>query len=751
MDQLLDKPIKTANDDVLGFRQVADSLADAINAQPNGSSLTLGLDGLWGSGKSSILALLQESITNEKTDAGIGTVVVVFSPWLITNRTALVAAFFAQLLSAIEQAEKRLPRDWFRFKKSARRTLSNVKGKLKYFGKIASIVSTTASAFDPTLVSAAAAGSIAAINKLTDGEGKNGKTLETLKEELTTALSKIAQDDPSFRILVLIDDLDRLDPSDALEVLRLVKSVGDFPAVTYLLAYDRIAIAKAIEHSAKVEDGDHYLEKIIQYSFKVPPLEPFQLRNWLKLELERLYPDAIDYASSRASVVLDAWAGRLLRTPRDVKRLLFAVRALWPKLERKGDLLDLIWLQMIAQKSNKNGEGLYSWVVGYLQSLEAVAIGGLVTGKAEDCAELTRILKDMGWKVYKHRENSGVGSMDFHNLDEILAGVTSDMLTEDDNRFDDDNVWIHKADRDSLQEFRDEKRLSSPWHWRLYFALNPPSHAITDDEWQILIEAAKKSSIDLSTSITAILEIRQSQRRDAADQILDRASRWQSKGQLAFPDRWIIAITQQAQAMANFSRSTTLGFSKLFELSIKTFAQLVFKSLSGVERSETLTFIFNQKSTLYPAAHLLRDQYISKNEGHKGSDKCYLSDAEIAEAVANQLSLYKTLTAAEFRSLFRPYDVLYAWKDFEPSNDNRAALFASAFDTDIGFIETLSSLKYVNSSTQNGVPHIPENYLKHFVDVELVKKRLESLALADNGLSSKANELLKLWWASSND
>src|SRR5690606_34493767 len=131
--------------------------------------------------------------------------------------------------------------------------------------------------------------------------------------------------------------------------------------------------------------------------------------------------------------------------------------------------------------------------------LEAVAIGGMVTGKVEDEKELARILKKLGWKEYIHSENEDF-SVDFHHLDELLAGVTSNHLSANEDG------WTHQLNEETLQTHRDNKRLSSPWHWRLYFALDTPSHAVTDNEWQALILAAEKSEADLSKALAAVLE-----------------------------------------------------------------------------------------------------------------------------------------------------------------------------------------------------------------------------------------------------
>lgn len=739
MDKLLDRPINSKQADALGFSEVPLSLIEAIEAQPNVPSLTLGLDGAWGSGKSSILGMMRSTLEERTEVDGIGLVVVPFSPWLITNRTALVSSFFAQLGVAIDTAESRIPRDWALFKKSTAKTLSKAKRQLNRFSGVVSIASTATSVIDPTMASVVAAGGSKAVNKFTSDAAKPGKTLEALKLELTEALAKIAVSDPTFRILVLIDDLDRLDPSDALEVLRLVKAVGDFPATTYLLAYDRGAIASAIENSAKISNGDVYLEKIIQFSFKVPPLEPFQLRNWLRRELQELFPGDIDFASDRAVAILDRWAGRMLVTPRDVKRLLFALRAIWARLKGKADLLDLIWLQLIAQKASDKRQDLYSWIVSYLQELEAIAIGGNVTGERESCKELTRILSELGWRTYDTKDKM---SVDFHNLNELLAGVTANHLSADQED------WTHKADNDELQKFREEKRLSSPWHWRLYFAFDTPTHAITDDEWEVLKVAAEQSVDDLADTIAKLLDIRGDQRTDAADQIIGRATHEATFKKLAFPGRWIVAAVRQSEVLEGRSKKDRVfGFSNLFEHNLKALARAVFKELSGNDREQTISQIFDDPKHLCIAASLLRDQFqASKKTGYEKDERFFLADKELEKAVEMQIEQYAKITPVQLRELGSPYNVLYAWRDISEPNDGPNQLVETAIQSDLGLVETLEALRYVSSSAQNGVAHVPEGYIKNFVDPGKTKARLKKIADSSKPESEHAKKLLGLWW-----
>lgn len=70
------------------------------------------------------------------------------------------------------------------------------------------------------------------------------------------------------RIIILIDNIDRLTHKQILEILELVKDVADFPNITFVLAFDKKAVSTAITEELKTDPG-HYLEKIINDEFNL--------------------------------------------------------------------------------------------------------------------------------------------------------------------------------------------------------------------------------------------------------------------------------------------------------------------------------------------------------------------------------------------------------------------------------------------------------------------------------------------------
>ena len=71
------------------------------------------------------------------------------------------------------------------------------------------------------------------------------------------------------RIVVVIDDIDRLTPDEIRLVFRLVKAVANFPQTIYLLAYDGPVITHALGDPG-LQDGKDYLDKIVQLSLPLP-------------------------------------------------------------------------------------------------------------------------------------------------------------------------------------------------------------------------------------------------------------------------------------------------------------------------------------------------------------------------------------------------------------------------------------------------------------------------------------------------
>ena len=732
-DNYIDKAIEKASEDRFGYVKLAGLIASSVKSHSSASSITLGLEGSWGSGKTSMLTILREQIEKESRESGegdgIGTVVISFSPWLITNRAALIEDFFAQIRSAMASAKGKAKRD------GLRRKLHDVGEKIDEFGWaniLATATTVAATVSDPTFTSAIAAGKALEALKKSSGSTHG---LESQHGKIVKKLSKISKSDSSFKILVLIDDLDRLEPSEALEVVRLVKAVADFPTIVYLLAYDESLLARAIQTATGIEDGNAYLEKIIQFSFRMPPFEPFQLRAWLKDELRHNFEGEADFSSDRADIVLGQWASRLLSTPRDVKRVLYATNTLWPNIRDNADLLDLVWLQMLSLKASDGERNLYSWVALYLQSLDAFVLGGSTTDAKGQCKALRKTLISLGFENKETEDLIAEGFISSHCLEILLAGVDHSDLSEESSN------WTHKFYNEQLHSFREEKRLSSPWHWRYYFALSPPSHALTDSEWEVFFSAARSSESELKGKLGRLIDISGDNRPDIADQLLERLTYLSRHAKLECPVVWTNVLMPFSEDFAELSKPDAFGFRPKFRMLAGDFVGSVIRSLSGDERKEAIEAVFKVNPVSSLSCYFVLETYSREPESFG------LTKAELEQAKNWQIEKYRALTVGEFQALYFPLDLLSAWK-LLTSQDEPSKLVSRAFKTDDGLISTLEKLRINASSEHNWVPYISENDIAPFTDLSVLKSRLEEISKSSSPLAPKAGFLLNNCWRS---
>ena len=95
-----DQPIKGQKEDAYNRAAFSQMLGDVLISMQLGDSVCIGLMGPWGSGKTSIINMVEEYITSEKKDPLIS--VIRFEPWNFTTPEQLISQFFVQLASFFE-------------------------------------------------------------------------------------------------------------------------------------------------------------------------------------------------------------------------------------------------------------------------------------------------------------------------------------------------------------------------------------------------------------------------------------------------------------------------------------------------------------------------------------------------------------------------------------------------------------------------------------------------------------------------
>ena len=328
-----DRPITKGEQDRLGYAPFARAIAKSIVGRAPADSIVLAIHGPWGSGKTSAVNLIVEAIgeLQKDTEEQRTTAVVRFNPWWFSEQLNLTRTFFAELSAALEQ--KMTSRVTEGLRKIGRRVsgtkdlLTAGLGLLPGGGVAAPLVKGAFDALQPYL----------------DDHG----SIDKLRSELVEALNEQTK-----RVLVIIDDIDRLPPDECRQIFRLVKSVADLPRITYLLLFDRELVRRAIGEMA-VNSEPEWLEKIVQCTFDLPPVHPVDLQRIFIDGLSRIIGEADTADQVRAGNVLYDAVFPWLRTPRDVGRLLNAISVSWPVVQEDVNVVDFIAVETLRVFENR--------------------------------------------------------------------------------------------------------------------------------------------------------------------------------------------------------------------------------------------------------------------------------------------------------------------------------------------------------------------------------------------------------------
>ena len=86
--------------------------------------------------------------------------------------------------------------------------------------------------------------------------------------------------------VILVDDVDRLQYDELMELIKLIRNTGDFPNVYYLIAADKSIIIHSLEENGKIDNAELYLQKFFNYELSLPAFESEKMSNILYSEIE---------------------------------------------------------------------------------------------------------------------------------------------------------------------------------------------------------------------------------------------------------------------------------------------------------------------------------------------------------------------------------------------------------------------------------------------------------------------------------
>jgi len=320
-----ERPIESADEDKLDrgpfVRRLVSALIDPKTGKSRG--VVVGITGPWGSGKSSVLNLLRERVREVHPK----TIVVRFDPWLISGRNDLISEFINELLATI---------------KSEPTVADKLKSVTDTFTKYGNLLAPAANLLSPAAGAAWQTGV-----KLLETVGSRDESLSALRKKLVAELEK--SDVP---IVVLIDELDRIEDQEIRTVAQLVRSVVDFRGISYVLAYDHHRVVQALGEGDR---GQAYLEKIVQLPFPLPITFTEDIIRLLSAELIPLQQE-LDFPENfqnieRYKTLINILTAHVIKTPRDIKRLVGTFHVFGGILNQEVDWIDLLAYSALSIKA----------------------------------------------------------------------------------------------------------------------------------------------------------------------------------------------------------------------------------------------------------------------------------------------------------------------------------------------------------------------------------------------------------------
>ncbi len=325
MALLADEPINDPAQDRLDRNRFAENLTESLLSYDNPSCLTLAIYGRWGSGKTSLMNLIEKHL--QRTCQDSKKIVLRFNPWNISSLDQLIMLFFRELKIAVV-GEGRLEK-W----KLRASTLFEVLGGVLTVGQLSPI---------GNQYFAAGANVSKEIGKTINNT--KTKPLEAIKDELNLLLSKNLD-----RIFIFIDDIDRLD-KDAMKLMfRMIRLNANFEKTTYVLAFDNNVVEETLNEE-QPNYGREYLGKIVQLPINVPDIDSGALKDILGSELDRFLnsQDNINFDQRRWNDL--AASGRffeLFRNIRDVARYVNGLKVLYKNIHNEVNVVDFMGLEAI--------------------------------------------------------------------------------------------------------------------------------------------------------------------------------------------------------------------------------------------------------------------------------------------------------------------------------------------------------------------------------------------------------------------
>jgi len=668
-----DKAIKSCSEDKLGRCKFSKLLGDTIMNYNYEESLVIGLWGKWGEGKTSIINMAIEHMEEVENTP----IIIQFNPWIFSNQNQLITKFFDELMIAIKD--------------------ENIVDELKsYVSRIIPPIIGLAAIIDPVR-----AQSIIKTAEYVNNIESEENNLESIKNKLNLLIKE-----KNRKIIVVIDDIDRLSDFEIRQSFQLVKLIANFPNTIYLLAFDRDVVVKALEESQE-NSGDEYLDKIVQIPFEVPQIYKSDLEGVLFSQIDEIIHEFNDkFDQTYWWNLYHSGLKHFFNNLRDVKRYINSLKFNFEVIKHEINPADFLAITAIQ-----------IFIPEVFQEIKANKdlFAGILDYSGRDYDSRRKQEKDLCDEIIRKSDSNP------EKLKELLEYMFPRLNAIFGN--------THYG-REWLSTWRKELRICSPDIFETYFALSIPKGEISHYE----IENILSSSNDQNSLSDSLLKLNENKK------IVRFLERFEDYTQ-EVPKQNIGNIVAVLMDIGDIFPDTKTGFFD-FGTPMKVsriIYQLIWRFESTEERFKILKrSIEKSRNSLYIAVHKIgiEDQVHAKYDlaDHPKPEEEWIVTANQLKELENLVcgKIHDWANDGRLAKHTKLVEILFNWKRWEPEEVNK--FVNDMIKTDEGLIKFLSSFlsKSRSFTITDKVPKsswtISIENIGHLAELDEIEKRIQSIA-----------------------
>ena len=296
-------PWTPEDEDLLGRIEEAKNLSKKIfQTDTSNAAFTLGLTAPWGSGKTSFMLAMQQYLREHHHKEII---LLDFNPWMYRKSPNLTQIFFEELSRTLAPYSSAL-----------------ASGFMQYVDYILSKENNSWIQLGARLLP----------------QGFKAKSTSEQYEFLKKKICKLGR-----KIMIFIDDVDRLDGEELTELFSLVRNISSFPNMSYILAYDKEYVTTQLQNKFN-EHTYRYMEKIVQAEYPLAKITPEQLKEAFTKELVNV---SSTYNRLATHIISSIKLENYLPTLRAIKQICNALSSRRKELEGNVALFDWFIMELI--------------------------------------------------------------------------------------------------------------------------------------------------------------------------------------------------------------------------------------------------------------------------------------------------------------------------------------------------------------------------------------------------------------------